>query len=691
MEAGRGAQGRAPNAPDNTCLVHVSGYPGYTQPQDLIRIFANIGKVTVEKINHKFAILMFSNPIDAKCAIQASMKKSVYGAVLTVKPYNEKQVAEMTKKQKNNKRDFTRSKQKGVIVDPKDIDLSGDFLHQVDNILCMVRLTQEEVFKISSLYSDVEHVLQEEWPGCTAIPFGSIPTGLGIKTSDADCFVKVPPQYRRHNINFVQQAARILRQYPDVFDEILPIPRANTPIVKFFHIPTGTNCDLTFKTELGARNSSLISFFLRADPRLIPIAVLIKYWAKVHDISGSGKITNYALIMLIIFYLQQPNIAILPSIRRLQQDPRDDYIVDDWNTGFMNRLESLPPITNRSTISELLGGFFEYYATFNFDEMIVCPYLGYPVKKELFKDLNNLPEGFERYKDNIINKKMMGLRFNTSWCVQDPFEQCHNVASPISSRYANDYKSYLNFVADTYVEDKINKCEKFLRIILLQKPKLAKEKAHIEFRSNLFPKLISNIKDPDWKSVVREIVFTIFETMLKIKLGKVEEKVNPDTKKEKEKYMGIIMKPIWKRKNASKLYSMMNMDLLQKQTKITEDVLKTEKTQINIQFQMMLTYCHDPKRAMVSIKFNHGDIATFKEFGKFFVSILQNWFTQLLTPYAKNTQIDTAAKIAETIKFLDSNLDSTNIPSDDDSDNESDQLSRKAEVEPQHSDVELVQ
>ncbi|XP_052750677.1 uncharacterized protein LOC113512840 isoform X2 [Galleria mellonella] len=614
MEAARASQGCARSASDKSCTVHVSGYPKYTQPQDLTRTFLHFGNAKVDKMNQKFATLTFSNSLEAKSAVLDSNKVAVYGSFLTVQPYSPQQAAEAPRQQNNNKRDFSRSKQKGS----------------------------------------------------TAIPFGSIPTGLGIKTSDADCFVKVPPQYRRPNANFVNKTARLLRQYPRIFAEILPIPRANTPIVKFFHIPTATNCDVTFKTELGARNSSLIHFLLRADPRLIPMAVLIKYWAKVHEMSGSGRLTNYALTMLIIFYLQQPPNPILPPIRWLQQDPNDDYIVDHWNTGFMNRLESLPPTRNRSTISELIGGFFEYYSVFDFEKMIVCPYLGYPIQKDLFKDLDTLPEGFERYKENIRNLNTAAMRFTTSWCAQDPFEQCHNIASPVSSRLASNIKIYLKFAAEAYQREKSNKCEMFLKSILLDKPKIAKEKGHPEFRSNLFPKFISSIVDPDWKSVVRSIIFIIFETMLKIKLGKVEEKVNPDSKKEKEKYMGTVTKPIWKRKAASKSHGLMHLDLQQKQAKITEEVMNFEKEQINIQFQLILTYSHDPKRAVVAIKLNNGDIAAFKEFGKFFISILQSWFMQLLTPYAKSSTNDTASKIAETIKFLDSNHESNNVDRDDD-------------------------
>lgn len=498
------------------------------------------------------------------------------------------------------------------------------------------------------------------------MPFGSITTGLGIKTSDADCFINIPGQFRQPNGNYVNKAKRVLMQYGSTFAEILAIPRANTPIVKFFHIPTETNCDVTFKTPLGAQNSRLIAFLLHSDPRLLPVAVLVKYWAKVHELSGTGKLTNYALTLLIIFYLQQPPHSILPPVAWLQREPQHAYIVDHWDTGFMDSAALLPAHSNTSSISELLGGFFEYYSLFNFDEMAVCTYLGVPVKKELFKDTASMPDEFDRYKKNVLNNYVMPIRYQTSIVVQDPFEQCHNVSSTVTSKLALDIKTYFKFCANAYEKEKLNSCQDFLKIVLLQRPKLIRGKSHPEFRVNLFPRIINPIIAEDWKAVVRDQVKEIFENMLKIKLGKVEEKVNPDTRKEKEKYSGVVTKPIWKRKVFTRLYSVINIPFEERQAKITQEIINAEKQDLNIQFQVTLTYCHDPKSAVVSIRLSSGDLEAFREFGKFFISVTQNWLTELLRPFSMPNCKDTAAKIAETME----NNHATEVDSDDDEDAE---------------------
>ena len=55
------------------------------------------------------------------------------------------------------------------------------------------------------------------------------------------------------------------------------------------------------------------------DVRIKPLILFIKYWAQTHDLIGPNKITNYALIWLIIFYLQQGSGFGLPSVETLEQ------------------------------------------------------------------------------------------------------------------------------------------------------------------------------------------------------------------------------------------------------------------------------------------------------------------------------------------------------------------------------------
>lgn len=462
-----------------------------------------------------------------------------------------------------------------------------------------------------------------------AIPFGSITTGLAIKTSDADCFVHIPAQYRHGSASYVNRAKRVLQNNPQIFTEIISIPRANTPIVKFFHIPTKTNCDISFKTPLGVRNSNLIKLLLHSDPRLIPVAITIKYWAKVHELSRSGRISNYTLMTLLIFYLQQSPLYVLPSVLSLQTNVNVDDIVDNWCTSINNNATAFPKSSNTSSISELLGGFFEYYASFDFEKMVVCPYLGQPIEKKLFTDLNALPPQFALYKRNVLSELCYPIKVDRPVCVQDPFEQSHNIASCISYKFYNEIKAYIKFAADAYGEEKQNNCQHFLENVLIKKPKILKL-LKTECRINFTANTISTIPDADWKERVRGIIFNIFNDILKINLVKNKKINNKDTNKIKEKYSGSLNRFVWKRKTFERIYTVMTLPFLEKQIKITEEILKVNKDLTNIKFTLILTYCEEPKNFVLHICYQSGEMNSFKDFSNFLIIHLHGWFVKLL-------------------------------------------------------------
>ncbi|XP_045452125.1 poly(A) RNA polymerase, mitochondrial-like [Melitaea cinxia] len=631
---------------DRSKKVHVTGYPNYIQQMELAKVFSKYGPVTIEKFNNKYTILMFAHESEALEAIRNSGKVNVYGEFMTVTALGGQVEPAKSKK-------LAPNKDKGPLVEPFQLELSGDFHAQLAALLAAVRLSQGAVARLGALYQDLAAALQAHWPGCMAIPFGSITTGLGVKGSDADCFIHIPPEQRQNHGSLVNRAKRILQQQPRTFADVFSIPRANTPIVKFVHVPTGFHCDITFKTPLGTQNSRLIAFLLQSDPRLTPMAVVIKYWARVNGFSGTGKLTNYALTMLVIFYLQQAPVSILPPVELLQRDPETEIIVDGWNAGFSDDYDRLPESTNTSSISELLGGFFQYYSTFNFAGDIVCPFLGVPVKKELFKDLSLLPSEFNRYADNVRDQESTPLRVTTPICVQDPFEHSHNVSSMITSRMYTEIIAFFKFAAAAYDREKLNGCNKLLRTILLEKPKILREKLHLEFRSVIVPHIMRKVENPDWMSVVREVTVKIFKQICKIKLEKIDESPIEGSKKLKDKYMCVLTKAIWKRKQFSKLYNMMKLNFLDKQTRITEEILNVEKQIYDIQFRLMLTFKAETRHTTIVIKLIEGDPVVFREFGKFFGSVILNWYFVLLKDYSRSDEVSISTVSNETEPKVD--------------------------------------
>ncbi|RVE46786.1 hypothetical protein evm_008570 [Chilo suppressalis] len=290
---------------------------------------------------------------------------------------------------------------------PDYLNLKGNFQEQVKNITQNVRLTRQEVDNLNLLYVHLEGALQSGWPGCKVVPFGSIVTGLGIKTSDVDCFVDLPGG--SYNDNYVIKARNLLRRQPWLFQNLFAITTAKVPILKFFHIPTHRQCDINFKSPAGQRK-------------------------------------------------------ILPSIYKLQQY-NESFIVDGWNTAFSEDFSFMTD--NSESLYELLGGFFKFYSTVNFDQDIISPFTGNFIPRKVFQNLEDVPSEFDMYKMNVGSNEFDSLRIDTKICVQDPFEHNRNCTLSVFPRLAATLIAHFKLAAQLYEENSI---DFYLIDILARKP-----------------------------------------------------------------------------------------------------------------------------------------------------------------------------------------------------------------------------
>ncbi|RZF48479.1 hypothetical protein LSTR_LSTR007757 [Laodelphax striatellus] len=308
---------------------------------------------------------------------------------------------------------------------------------------------------------DLEATFGHLLPGVQAKLFGSSQIGLRLKDSDTDIFMDCPSGQPQRN--FVQKYGSLMfdNKY---FEKVVKIATARVPIVTFNHVETGLLCDVTFLNKLGLKNSEMLKFLLSLDPRIRNLALIVKYWAKVHELSGIGNFSNYALTFMVVFYLQQLDEPLVPSVYLLQQLADRKEVCENWECSFCSDVSKLPKITNKSTTKELLWGFFDYWARFDYDRYVAVPLLGRTIKKADFKDFENLPDELERYKrharevevqleaEKALNEtkkqeqkaKNKNQRSKLSWyeknhvlnvdlpvCIQDAFDLSYNIARMI--------------------------------------------------------------------------------------------------------------------------------------------------------------------------------------------------------------------------------------------------------------------
>lgn len=320
---------------------------------------------------------------------------------------------------------------KSMLVQPHEIDLESDgFQVQLNRLLCAIRLSREHVNNLHILFMDLETVLKKKWPV----------TGLGIKGSDADCYVKIP---HCDPVQTTRDAAKLIKYHRSLFANVMCIAWARVPIVKFHHKLTDMSCDVNFKSENGVHNSELLAFLHNLDPRLLRIAVIIKYWAEVYCLIGVNCLPKYGLNLMIIFYFQQ--MKILPSIEYMQRSAEPVY-VNGWNSGYSTNI--YPKIDDNSTDFDLLGGFFKFYNGFDFSKNIISTYVGGAISKELFHNVETVPDIFKQYKD-FCNEGVY-LRTSSDICVQDIFEHTQNCSFTVRGRIFENIKMQLSHAANCY-------------------------------------------------------------------------------------------------------------------------------------------------------------------------------------------------------------------------------------------------
>lgn len=248
-----------------------------------------------------------------------------------------------------------------------------------------------------------------------------------LTDSDFDFFIELARQpLNAKPAATIGNAMNILKQSGN-FTNFLPISHARVPILKCYHIPTGYNCDINFTDSYGILNSPIVARLLAFDARIFVLATILKFWTKVHDCAGKNRISNYAVVWMLLFYLQQLPVPILPPISEFQKRVYP-YFVNGYNFAFDDKLTN--QTKNQNRCSELLMGFFKFYKNFDFASYVICPLFGKAYSKADILS-KSLPE-FNRYHEMLsTNTHFSPTQFKNCICIQDPFEITHFIPGMI--------------------------------------------------------------------------------------------------------------------------------------------------------------------------------------------------------------------------------------------------------------------
>lgn len=217
----------------------------------------------------------------------------------------------------------------------------------------------------------------------------------------------------------------------------------------------GIQCDINFANPLGIHNTHMLRCYSLTDPRVRPMVLFVKSWAKRRKINSSysGTLSSYGWVLMVLHYLV--NVASPPVCPNLQHylpqatdmsslaerfkaaEKIGGYDVRFWrNEEDIVRAAQEGRLTqNRQPLASLLCGFFRYFASQgghygrqnNFywtSEVLSLRTPGGIVSKQ--------DKGWVSATTVITAEKKVTNRY--LFAIEDPFEVDHNVARTVTHR-----------------------------------------------------------------------------------------------------------------------------------------------------------------------------------------------------------------------------------------------------------------
>ncbi|EME88717.1 uncharacterized protein MYCFIDRAFT_87561 [Pseudocercospora fijiensis CIRAD86] len=208
----------------------------------------------------------------------------------------------------------------------------------------------------------------------------------------------------------------------------------------------GIQCDINFFNPLGLHNTQMLRCYSKCDPRVRPMVLFVKSWAKGRKINSSysGTLSSYGYVLMVLHYLM--NVVQPPVLPNLQMPWRphaactppgatraevDGWVVDFWRNEdeIEQALQMGQMSSNKESLGSLLAGFLQYYSSmgngpqFRWTQQVLSLRTPGGI---LTKDA----KGWVKATTEEGEGKKIQHRY--LFCIEDPFELDHNVARTVT-------------------------------------------------------------------------------------------------------------------------------------------------------------------------------------------------------------------------------------------------------------------
>ena len=185
--------------------------------------------------------------------------------------------------------------------------------------------TRQQLERKMKLCKEIEQHLSFQ-KDCGLKVTGSTVTGFGRAGSDVDMSI-----FSKGNSN-IYQTQEIIKKKCGSFQSG-ELVNAKVPVLKlkFQDAEIGTiNVDMTFNNPSNVRNTHLLFYDSQLDPRVRPLVMAVKWWAKKNGINDPQFMTlsSYTLTLMVIHYLQ---CGVRPPVLPCLQEKHSEIFNDRRN------------------------------------------------------------------------------------------------------------------------------------------------------------------------------------------------------------------------------------------------------------------------------------------------------------------------------------------------------------------------
>ncbi|CAL8283591.1 unnamed protein product [Merluccius merluccius] len=464
--------------------LFVSGFPKDASQAQLAQYFQQFGHVAdviIDKDKGVYAIVQFSE-IDSQLTALSQLVHDMDGMRLRVKPREKKGFKLIDKKNTDvkNLQEFLE-RLKPVLGQAETVN------EQMQCVVERLQLAENKRKARELLVQLIQEVFTEFFPESQVLPFGSSVNTFGVHSCDLDLFLDLENtktfQARAKTstepvaetssddgrsedsilsdidlstaspAELLELVATILRKCVPGVHKVQAVTSARLPVVKFHYRALDLHGDISINNRLAVRNTRFLQLCSGLDARLRPLVYTIRYWARQKELAGNvggpgPLLNNYALTLLVIFFLQNTDPPVLPTVDQLKHMAceEEECVIEGWDCTFPSQPIAVPPSKNQQDLCGLLAAFFSFYATFDFAGNVISlregralPVTSFlsqarKVPQEEEEEKNAMEEEQPRKPHNQQAPKLGPLN------VLDPFELSHNVAGNLSERSQHNFQ-----------------------------------------------------------------------------------------------------------------------------------------------------------------------------------------------------------------------------------------------------------